>query len=340
MGPPLRYPRLCHLAAQLPRDLHGRESERRVLRVRRQADSPAGEGSGRRREADTRDHGFGVQRVPMETRYFEAYNRDNAHLVDITETPIVEVTETGLRTTERDYDFDIIVYATGFDAITGAFDNIDIRGVDGLKLRDKWSDGPSTFLGVFVNGFPNFLMPSGPQSGSASTNYPPGHRNRGRLVHEISRVYVGSRLRSRRTDNRGRATLDRPREKDVLDDADAESQVLVHRIQLEHLRAMSMARLGTSFTTGAPRNTSARSRRSRTAATRASFSAQVRCGPLALKPRRSEKKSRSESGWIRRMRRSSRDRLRIRCCELLPGAKARRQRAATGSPIGLCNRPE
>jgi cation diffusion facilitator CzcD-associated flavoprotein CzcO len=121
-----------------------------------------------------RDHGFGVQRVPMETRYFEAYNRDNVHLVDISETPIVEVTETGIRTTEREYDFDIIVYATGFDAITGAFDRIDIQGVGGVKLRDQWSDGPSTFLGMLVHGFPNFLMPSGPQSGSASTNYPRG----------------------------------------------------------------------------------------------------------------------------------------------------------------------
>ena len=121
-----------------------------------------------------RDHGFGVQRVPMETRYLEAYNRDNVHLVDISETPIVEVTETGLSTTERDYEFDIIVYATGFDAITGAFDRIDIQGVGGAKLRDKWSDGPSTYLGMLVHGFPNFLMPSGPQSGSASTNYPRG----------------------------------------------------------------------------------------------------------------------------------------------------------------------
>jgi cation diffusion facilitator CzcD-associated flavoprotein CzcO len=121
-----------------------------------------------------RDHGFGVQRVPMETHYFEAYNRPNVHLVDISETPIVRVTETGLRTTERDYDFDIIVYATGFDAITGAFDHIDIRGVDGETLRDKWKDGPSTFLGMLIHGFPNLLMPAGPQSGSASTNYPRG----------------------------------------------------------------------------------------------------------------------------------------------------------------------
>ncbi|MGH7837571.1 MAG: cyclohexanone monooxygenase, partial [Candidatus Binataceae bacterium] len=77
-------------------------------------------------------------------------------------------------TTERDYEFDIIVFATGFDAITGPFDRIEIQGVGGMKLRDKWRDGPSTFLGVLVHGFPNLLMPSGPQSGSASTNYPRG----------------------------------------------------------------------------------------------------------------------------------------------------------------------
>ncbi len=119
-----------------------------------------------------RDHGFGVQRVPLETRYYEAYNRDNVHLVDIAETPLVSITENGVRTTEREYEFDIIVYATGFDAITGAYDHIDIQGVGGEKLRDKWKDGPSTFLGMLVAGFPNLLLPSGPQSGSASTNYP------------------------------------------------------------------------------------------------------------------------------------------------------------------------
>lgn len=121
-----------------------------------------------------RDHGFGVQRVPLETNYFEAYNRDNVRLVDISETPIERVTENGIRTTKRDYDFDVIVYATGFDAMTGSFDQIDIRGVGGLKLRDKWKEGPSTFLGILINGFPNLFMPAGPQSGSASTNYPRG----------------------------------------------------------------------------------------------------------------------------------------------------------------------
>ena len=121
-----------------------------------------------------KDHGFGVQRVPLETNYFEAYNRDNVHLVDISKTPLECVTETGLRTTEQDYAFDVIVYATGFDAITGAYDHVDIQGVGGERLRDKWREGPSTFLGVFIHGFPNLLMPNGPQSGSASTNYPRG----------------------------------------------------------------------------------------------------------------------------------------------------------------------
>ena len=121
-----------------------------------------------------KDHGFGVQRVPLETHYFEAYNRDNVHLVDISETPLERVTETGLRTSARDYDFDIIIYSTGFDAITGAFDQIDISGINGEKLYDKWRDGPATFLGMLVHGFPNLLMPTGPQSGSASTNFPRG----------------------------------------------------------------------------------------------------------------------------------------------------------------------
>ena len=124
-----------------------------------------------------RDHGFGVQRVPLETYYYEAYNRDNVHLVDISETPLERITENGIRTSERDYDFDVIVYATGFDAITGAYDHVDIRGVGGETLRDKWRDNPSTYLGMLIHGFPNLLMPAGPQSGSASTNYPRGIEN-------------------------------------------------------------------------------------------------------------------------------------------------------------------
>jgi len=124
-----------------------------------------------------RDHGFGVQRLPLETNYYEAYNRDNVHLVNLQETPIERITEKGLKTTEREYDCDIIVYATGFDAITGAYDRIDIRGIGGERLFEKWKDGPKTFLGMLVRGFPNLLMPTGPQSASASTNFPRGIEN-------------------------------------------------------------------------------------------------------------------------------------------------------------------
>jgi cation diffusion facilitator CzcD-associated flavoprotein CzcO len=121
-----------------------------------------------------KDHGFGVQRVPLETNYYEAYNRDNVHLVDLQETPIERISPAGIQTTEREYEFDIIVYATGFDAISGSYDRIDIRGVDGARLKDKWAAGPATYLGIQVHGFPNLLMPTGPQGGSASTNFPRG----------------------------------------------------------------------------------------------------------------------------------------------------------------------
>jgi len=121
-----------------------------------------------------KDHGFGVQRVPMETNYYEAFNRDNVRLVDLQETPIERITPTGIRTTAEDLEFDVIVYATGFDAVTGAYDRIDIRGVGGERLRDKWADDPVTLYGMQASGFPNMLMPTGPQSGSASTNFPRG----------------------------------------------------------------------------------------------------------------------------------------------------------------------
>lgn len=118
-----------------------------------------------------KDHGFGTRRVPMETNYYETYNQDNVHLVDLTVTPLECVTATGVRTTDRDYDVDVIVYATGFDAVTGAFDRIEFTGVGGQTLRDKWKDGPLTYLGIQCAGFPNLLMLAGPQAGSGFTNF-------------------------------------------------------------------------------------------------------------------------------------------------------------------------
>ena len=119
---------------------------------------------------DPKNHGFGTRRVPLESGYFEVYNQPNVKLVDITETPIERITPTGIKvagikTSDAEYEFDLIIYATGFDAITGAFDRIDIRGVDGVSLKEKWQDGPQTFLGILVDGFPNLLMVMGPHAG-------------------------------------------------------------------------------------------------------------------------------------------------------------------------------
>ena len=112
-----------------------------------------------------KNHGFGTRRVPLESGYFEVYNQPNVKLVDITETPIERITPTGIETSDAEYEFDVIIYATGFDAITGSFDRIDIRGVDGVSLNEKWKDGPQTFLGILVDDFPNMLMVMGPHAG-------------------------------------------------------------------------------------------------------------------------------------------------------------------------------
>ena len=111
-----------------------------------------------------KNHGFGTRRLPLETFYYETYNQDNVDLVDITETPIERITPDGIKTSVKEYEFDIIIYATGFDAITGSFDRIDFRGVDGVGLKHKWKNGPQTFLGVMVDGFPNMMMLMGPHT--------------------------------------------------------------------------------------------------------------------------------------------------------------------------------
>ena len=118
------------------------------------------------------DHGFGTKRVPLETDYYEVYNLDNVELVDLRETPIVEVTENGIQTTERELEFDYIIYATGFDPVTGSLDRIAISGVDGQKLKDKWAEGPLTYLGIQSVGFPNMFTLVGPHNAATLCNIP------------------------------------------------------------------------------------------------------------------------------------------------------------------------
>ena len=111
-----------------------------------------------------KNHGFGTRRLPLETFYYEVYNQDNVELVDLNETPIDRITPGGIKATAREYKFDIIIFATGFDAITGAFDRIDFRGAGGAQLRDKWKSGPQTYLGLMVDRFPNMMMLMGPHT--------------------------------------------------------------------------------------------------------------------------------------------------------------------------------
>jgi cation diffusion facilitator CzcD-associated flavoprotein CzcO len=118
------------------------------------------------------DHPFGSKRTLIDTDYFETYNRDNVTLVDIRSAPIEAITPTGIRTADGDFELDVIVYATGFDAMTGSFNRIDIRGRDGVALRDVWSAGPVTYLGLATHGFPNLFMITGPGSPSVLCNMP------------------------------------------------------------------------------------------------------------------------------------------------------------------------
>jgi cation diffusion facilitator CzcD-associated flavoprotein CzcO len=117
------------------------------------------------------DHGFGTRRVPLETNYYEAYNRPNVDLVDLRDTPIVRITRDGIETTDGERAFDVIVYAVGFDAITGPYDHIDFRGRDGQTLRASWAEGPRTYLGIMTAGFPNFFMVIGPQQAGPFCNF-------------------------------------------------------------------------------------------------------------------------------------------------------------------------
>ncbi|HWC29685.1 MAG TPA: NAD(P)/FAD-dependent oxidoreductase [Dehalococcoidia bacterium] len=110
------------------------------------------------------DHPIGTKRLILDTNYYEVFNRDNVTLVDARSTPIECITEDGLRTSDASFEFDAIVFATGFDAMTGALREIDIRADTGTEIRSKWADGPHTYLGIMMAGFPNLFMVTGPQS--------------------------------------------------------------------------------------------------------------------------------------------------------------------------------
>jgi cation diffusion facilitator CzcD-associated flavoprotein CzcO len=119
-----------------------------------------------------RDHAFGTKRVPLESGYYEAYNRPNVKLVDIKADPIEAITPRGVKTRSAEYPLDVLIFATGFDAVTGALNRIDIRGEQSQSLRDKWAAGPLTYLGLQIAGFPNLFTVVGAHNAANFCNVP------------------------------------------------------------------------------------------------------------------------------------------------------------------------
>ena len=117
-----------------------------------------------------RDYPLGTKRLCVDTNYYATFNRDDVTLVDLRKTPIVAITPKGVRTSDHDYAVDSLVFATGFDAMTGALLKMDIRGRGGRALAEKWAAGPRTYLGVAISGFPNLFTITGPGSPSVLSN--------------------------------------------------------------------------------------------------------------------------------------------------------------------------
>jgi len=113
---------------------------------------------------------IGCKRMCVDSGYYETFNRPNVRLVDLRETPIEAITPRGVQTTAEHVESDVLVFATGFDAMTGTLMRIDIRGRDGVPLRETWAEGPRTYLGLGVPGFPNLFLVTGPGSPSVLTN--------------------------------------------------------------------------------------------------------------------------------------------------------------------------
>jgi len=155
-----------------------------------------------------KNHGLGTRRVPLETGYYEVYNQPNVEFIDINEAPIERITPNGIKTSDRDHEFEIIIYATGFDAITGAFDRIDIRGVDGARLKDLWQDGPQTLARRPGRRLPQYADGDGPARGARQF-----HTNRGvqrREGHRFDPVRHRARPDPDRGHRRRRRRMDEP----------------------------------------------------------------------------------------------------------------------------------
>ncbi|KAL6240301.1 hypothetical protein RBB50_012788 [Rhinocladiella similis] len=157
-------------------------------------------------------HPFGTKRASLEQGYYEVYNQDNVELVNIKKNPISEITPTGVKTAEKVYELDVLVLATGFDAVTGGLCQIDIHGTEGVTLKQKWEKGTWTYLGIATSGFPNMLMMYGPHS--------PGAFSVGPTLNEIQGDWVISCMQNMRLRNQTKI--------DVLPTAEARWTKLVN----------------------------------------------------------------------------------------------------------------
>ena len=133
-------------------------------------------------------YSFAIKRPPVSNFYFESYNKDNVSLVDVSNDPIVEITPKGIKTENNEYELDIIIFALGFDGVTGGLTHIEVKGKDGVTMKQKWEAGARTKLGIAVDGFPNLFILCGPQSPFA--NVPP--------IHDAAVTWIGKAIQQAR----------------------------------------------------------------------------------------------------------------------------------------------
>lgn len=134
---------------------------------------------------DVQPYHFGCKRISLENGFYEIFDQPNVTLVDLRATPVEEITERGIKTTEREWDFDYVVCATGFDSFTGGLLQMNIRGLGGQSLGEKWADGVKTYLGMCVSNFPNFFFTYGPQAPSPLCNGPTCAQHQGKFILNV-----------------------------------------------------------------------------------------------------------------------------------------------------------
>src|SRR5438067_329497 len=159
------------------------------------------------------DHPYAAKRPPIDTNYFETFNRDNVTLVDLRAEPIERITPAGIKTRAREHALDIIVFATGFDAMTGPLLKIDIRGRDGVALRESWAAGPMTYLGLQVPGFPNLFTRNRAGKPVGALQYARGDRAARRMDYRLHRPYARARHRLLRGGGRSGGKVGRARQR-------------------------------------------------------------------------------------------------------------------------------